>query len=493
KTGAAGSNPSSLIYSSTISKNSLKNSLLQLECYFTWTLLKEDIDIACLEESIADQIEFFIKPNITNYNLLSYVCHLKHTNEEALENLQKAEEEVKKYYPNEIDRRSLITWGNYAWIYYHMGRYEEAQAYINKVENSCKKLSTTAQLKIQLPEIYAEQGFALLKFGGKYYNRAKECFENALKKEPNNPEFNAGYAIAVYRLEEFSYRRCEEVNPSLEPLRRAVELNPMDTYLLALLALKLQDLNQVKEAERCIEEGMQKTPDLPYFLRYAAKFYRRKKELDKAQKILERALEVSPNSTFLLHQLGLCYRAKLFELKNSTRYPPRDQMEELIQICISHFKEVTEQKPKFFSALTDLARMYAEAKMYREAEETFQKAMKVNILSCSDKQEICFFYGYFLQHQKKSESEAIKYYTEGLKNGNHMFARKIKKYLKRLLEKRIQEGIGDEKDFSALGFIHKLDGEKLEAIECYEKANEYDPDNEEFLSALCELRLSLSS
>uniref|UniRef100_A0A8C9LAX6 Interferon-induced protein with tetratricopeptide repeats 5 n=1 Tax=Pavo cristatus TaxID=9049 RepID=A0A8C9LAX6_PAVCR len=478
---------------STISKNSLKNSLLQLECYFTWTLLKEDVDLASLEESIGDQIEFFIKPNISDYNLLSYVHHLKHSDEEALEYLQKAEEEVKKYYPDEIDRRSLVTWGNYAWIYFRMGRYEEAQVYINKVENSCKKLSNTAQLKIQLPEIYAEQGFALLKFGGKYYERAKECFENALKKEPDNPEFNAGYAIAMYRLEEFSSRRCEEVNSSLKPLKRALELNPMDTYLLALLALKLQDSGQVDEAERCIEEGMQKTPDLPYFLRYAAKFYRKRKELDKAQKVLERALEISPKSTFLLHQLGLCYRAKLFELKKSTRYPPRDQMEELIQICISHFKVVTEQKPKFFSALTDLARMYVEAKMYEEAEETFQKALKINILTCSDKQEICYHYGYFLQYNKKSESEAIKYYTEGLKNGNYFYAEKIRKYLKRLLEKKIQGGLGGEEDFSTLGLIHKLDGEKLEAIECYEKANEYDPDNEEYLSALCELRLSLSS
>ena len=61
------------------------------------------------------------------------------------------------------------------------------------------------------------------------------------------------------------------------------------------------------------------------------------------------------------------------------------------------------------------------------------------------------------------------------------------------MEKRIQGGLGGEDDFSTLGLIHKLDGEKLEAIECYEKANEYNPDNEEYLSVLLELRLSLSS
>ncbi|NXC45978.1 IFIT5 protein, partial [Penelope pileata] len=476
---------------STISKNSLKNSLLQLECYFTWTLLKEDVDLGNLEESIREQMEFFRQPNVANYNLLSYVCHLKGSDEKALENLQKAEEELQKYYPNEIDRRSLVTWGNYAWIYYYMDRYKEAQAYINKVENSCKNLSNTAQLKIQLPEIYAEQGFALLKFGGKYYDRAKECFQNALRKEPNNPEFNAGYAIAMYRLEEFSNRRCEEIDPSLEPLKRAVELNQMDTYLLALLALKLQDLGQVDEAERCIEDGMQKTPNLPYFLRYAAKFYRKKKEVDKALKVLEKAIALSPKSVFLRHQIAVCYRAKLFELKNSTTDPPQDQMEELIQICISLFKQVCEQKPKFFAALTNLARMYAEAMMYEEAEETFQKALHVNILNDFDKQEICYYYGSFLQHQKKSESEAIMYYKEGMKTGNNYFAKKIRQSLKKLLSRKIQRGLGDEEDFGTLGLIHQLEGEKLEAIAWYEKANECNPYKEEYLSALCELRLSL--
>ncbi|NXK53068.1 IFIT5 protein, partial [Chauna torquata] len=477
---------------STISKNSLKNSLMQLECYFTWTLLKEDVDIDSLEESISDQIEFFIKSNITSYNLLSYVCHLKHSNEEALENLRNAEEEIQKYHPNEIDKRSLVTWGNYAWIYYHMARYKEAQAYISKVENSCKKLSGTAQLKIQLPEIYAEQGWALLKFGGKYYNRAKECFENALRKEPNNPEFNAGYAIVMYRLEDICKRRCKDVNSSLEPLKRAVELNQMDTFLMALLALKLQDLNQADEGMRYIEEAMQKTPNLPYFLRYAAKFYRRKGEVDKAVEALKKAIAVTPKSSFLHHQLGLCYRAKLYQLKKTTRYPPQDQVDKLIKICIFHFKAVTDQKPKFFSAQADLANMYAEAKMYEEAEEAFQKALQVNILTDYDKQSIYYQYGTFQRYCKKSESEAIRYYTEGLKIGTDSYDRnKCKTALKKLLEKRIERRLGDEADFATLGLIHQLDGEKHEAIECYEKAIERNPDNEEYLSVLCELRLSL--
>ncbi|KFV11606.1 Interferon-induced protein with tetratricopeptide repeats 5, partial [Tauraco erythrolophus] len=477
---------------STNSKNSLKTFLLQLECHFTWTLLKQDVDLDELEETIYDQIEFLIKSNIQNYNLLSYVCHLKNSNEEALRNLQKAEEEIKNNYPDEIARRSLVTWGNYAWIYYHMERYEEAETYIRKVQNSCKKLPSTAEWKIQLPEIYAEQGWALIKFGRKYYERAKSCFESALNIEPNNPDFHAGYAIAMYRLEDFSQRQCEDVNPSIEPLKRAVELNPNDTFIMALTALKLQDLKQVNEGEKYIEAAMQKTPDLPYFLRYAAKFYRRKGDVDKALEILKKALAVTPRSCFLHHQLGLCYRSKLWQLKRTTRYPPQEQVEALIQRAIFHFKTVIDQKTKFFSAHTDLANMYAEGKRYEEAEETFQKAFQINILFYDDKQEFYYHYGNFQRFHMKSESEAIRNYLEGVKIEEDSYGRnKCIKALKKLLEQRIQRGLEDATDFATLGLVHSLNGEKHEAIECYEKAIALCPDSEEYLTALCELRLSI--
>ncbi|XP_035186601.1 interferon-induced protein with tetratricopeptide repeats 5-like [Oxyura jamaicensis] len=478
---------------STISNNSLKKSLLQLECHFTWTLLKEDVDLDYLEESIIDLIDIGFYENLRNYNLLAYVCHLKHSNTEALENLQKAEEFVQKCHPNEIDMKSLVTWGNYAWIYYHMARYEEAQAYVSQVKNSCKKLSGPAQLKIQFPEIYAEQGWALLKFGKKYYERAKECFEKALSKEPNNPEFNAGYAIAVYRLEEHCNGANEEASSTVEILKRAVELNQRDTFLMALLALKLQELHQDDEGERYIEAAMQKTPNLPYFLRYAAIFYRRKGEVDKAVEILRRALAVTPKSIFLRHQMGVCYRTKLKQLER-TENPPQDQVEKLIQECIFHFKAVIDQKTKFWSSYTDLAVMYAKARKYKEAEETFQKAFQINTLTFDDKQTLCYRYGYFHQYCKRSESEAIRYYKEGLKIGEDSYGRLMCKIsLKKLLRERIRKGLEDEADFGTLGFIHQLDGENREAIECYEKAIELNPDSEEYLSALCELRLSLSS
>lgn len=469
----------------------MKTSLLQLECHFTWTLLKEHVSLEALEETILNHIKFLAEYEIRDYNLLSYVNYLKNSYEEALRSLKKAEEAIQKRHPDEIDRRSLVTWGNYAWIYYHMQRYEEAQTYVSKVENSCKKLSSTAHGKIELPEIYAEQGWALLRFGRTYFERAVNCFENALRSEPSNSDFSAGYATALYRLEGDFRWYGGVMRPCLEALKRAVELNPTDTTVVALLALELQRLNRANEAERYIEEGLQKTPDFPVFLRHAANFYRKGKKLNKAVELLKKALALTPNSVVLHHQLGLCYKSKVLQLKKR-RYPCKQEMENFLELAIFHFKTAIDKKPVFFIAYSDLADTYAIDERHEEAEETYQKVLQRNDLACDEKQNIYFNYGHFQQFRMKSESKAIKYYIECLKLEMDSFPRKrSSEAVKTLLKQKIESGLGDATDFGTLGLVHKLNGKKQEAIECYEKAIALDPNNEEYLNSLTELRLSI--
>ncbi|RLW04137.1 hypothetical protein DV515_00005971 [Chloebia gouldiae] len=476
---------------STISKESLKTSLLQLECHFTWTLLKKHVSPEALEETILDHIKFLPEYEITDYNMLCYVNHLKNSNEEALENLRKAEEAIKKRHPDEIARRSLVTWGNYAWIYYHMQRYEEAQIYISKVENSCKKLSGTAHGKI--PEIYAEQGWALLRFGRNYFERAKHCFEEAMKSEPDNPDFNAGYATAMYRLEADTQWYGGETTPCLRALRQAVELNPKNTTIAALLALELQRLHRGNAGERYIQEGLQKTPDFPIFLRHAANFYRKKGEVDKAVEILKKALALTPKSVVLHHQLGLCYKFKALQLKK-TEHSSQEEMANLMQLAIFHFKTVIDKKPVFFYAYSDLAKIYAISKRCEEAEEIYQKVLQRNDMASEEKQEIYFSYAHFQQFHMKSESKAIKYYIECLKIEADSYSRKrSSEAVETLLKQKIESGFGDATDIGTLGLVHSLNGKKQEAIECYEKAIALDPNNEEYLNALAELQLSISS
>ncbi|XP_062988979.1 interferon-induced protein with tetratricopeptide repeats 5-like [Elgaria multicarinata webbii] len=479
---------------SDLSKASLKKTLLQLECHFTWLLLKEDVAPDELEERILEQIEFLqSKSKVRNYNLLAYVKYLNGKKEEALENLQKAEEAVKIEYPGEIEKQSLVTWGNRAWVCYHMDKLTESETYTKMVESVCKQHGSASPYKMKLPQIYCEKGWALLKFGGHYYEKAKESFEKALEEEPENPEFNTGYAITVYRMEDYYERKSAAEGSSLEPLKRAVRLNPDDAFVVPLLALKLQKTNKAQEGEKYIKEALSKNPDLPYVLRYAAIFYRVKNDTQTSLLYLKKALELTPNSGFLHHQVGLCYRAQYFEMKKERgKYQTREKMAELIELCIFHFKTVVEHKTKFFYAYLDLANMYAEGRQLYKAEEMFQKVFAKKKLTCAEKQQLHFNYGRFQEFHKRSESEALEHYLKGLKIENESFDRvKCKSNLKKLIEKKISQGRGDAKCFGINGFIHQLDGEKKEAIRCYERALKMDPRNEEYLSAILKLKLSL--
>ncbi|KAJ7324170.1 hypothetical protein JRQ81_017190 [Phrynocephalus forsythii] len=480
---------------SEISKNNLKKILFQLECHFTWMLLKEDIDPEELEQRILDQIEFLPhKSKVQNYNLLSFVKYLNGKKEEALEMLKKAEEAMKIEYPKEIEKHSLVTWGSYAWLHYHMDNQLEAQSYIKKIENLCKQHDSSSPYKMNLPHIYGEKAWALLKFGAKYYEKAKESFAKALEEEPNNPEFNAGYAITMYRLEKCETQGAQQTS-SLEPLRHALQLNPDQPFVMALLPLKLQETNNTEEGERYMKESLEKYPDLPYVLRYAAIFYRRKGEVQTALEYLTKALRLTPNSGFLHHQAGLCYRAMYFDMKKAQgfHHRPTVQMQELLHLCISHFQTVVTHKTKFFFAHLDLAKMYAEDGQTEKAEEIFQKAFGMKKLSCQEKQQLHFHYGRYQQFQKKSDSEAMKHFLEGLKIEYESYDRKkCKDCLKKLIEKRI-DGRGDANSLGTRGYIHQLDGEKKQAIECYERALKMDPGNEEYLGALLDLRLSLQT
>ncbi|XP_049620582.1 interferon-induced protein with tetratricopeptide repeats 5 [Suncus etruscus] len=479
---------------SEIPKDSLKAILLELECHFTWNLLKEDIDLVDVEDTIRQQLEFLTtKSKLTLYNLLAYVKHLKGQNKEALTTLEQAEEIIRQEHSDQEEVRSLVTWGNYAWVYYHMGQLREAQQYTEKVRNVCKKHSSLCSYKLECPEIDCEKGWALLKFGGKYHQKAKEAFEKALEVEPDNPEFNIGYAITVYRLDD-SEREGLVKSFSLGPLRKAVTLNPDNTYIKVFLALKLQDVHAEAEGEKYIEEILDQISAQPYVLRYAAKFYRRKNAWHKALELLTKALEVTPSSSFLHHQMGLCYRAQMIQIKKAARNKPRGidklKVDELIASAICHFKAAMEQDSMFAFAYIDLANMYAEGGQYRQAEEIFQKALRLENIMDDHKHQIHFHYGRFQEFHRKSESTAIHHYLEALKiKDNSTLRTKLTSSLKKLASRRLGCNGFDAQSLRALGFVYKLEGQRRQAADYYERAQMLDPENEEFLTALSELRL----
>ncbi|ELW66689.1 Interferon-induced protein with tetratricopeptide repeats 1 [Tupaia chinensis] len=389
----------------------IKDRLEQLRCPFTWNLLIEDSEVPNLENRVLEQLEFLDNShNARTHNLLAYVKHLNGQNEEALECLKKAEDLIQKEYADHLDRRSLVTWGNYAWVYYHMGRLAEAQTYLDKVEKTCKKFSSPFCYRMEDPWMDSDEGWALLKCGGRNYGRAKACFEKALEVDPDNPEFSAGYAITTYRLEGFNPTTKYKTSFSLQPLRRALKLNPENVYVKVLLALKLQDVGKKAEGEKLLEEALSSQSSQIYVFRYAAKFYRRKGCLDKALQLLKMALEAAPTSAILHHQIGLCYKE---QLRKSRGKDPK-QASSTLRLAIAHFEAAVKEKPTFGLAYLDLANMYTKGGEYQKAEDTYQKVLSLREVNKSLLQQIHFRYDQFQERHRKPEGDARACSSRGL-------------------------------------------------------------------------------
>ncbi|XP_074151911.1 interferon-induced protein with tetratricopeptide repeats 1B-like [Sminthopsis crassicaudata] len=456
-------------------KNPMMDALLQLRCHFTWDLIREDLELPDLENRILEEINFLdTKFNIGIHNTLAYVKHVRGQNEEALEILRKTEELIQLLHDDQAEIKSFVTWGNYAWIYYHMNMLPEAQTYLDRVEASCKKLSSPFRYQVELPEIDCEEGWTLLKFTCTYYERAKVCFQKALESEPENPEFNTGFAITMFRLDN---RGKNHPSISIEPLRRAVTLNPEDAYIKVLLALKLQSLDKEEEGEKYLEEALSSKSSQPYVLRYAAKFYHNKLCLDKAFELYQTALQTTPSSATLHHQIGFLYKTKMNQIKKSANYHPhgRDKgnLEKAIQSAIFHFKKTIEFNSTFKDSYIELGNMYAEAGDFDKAEENYQKVLNMKQLKDSVRQKIHYNYGYFQQFHRRSEADALTHYLEGIKinTDNNMFKKHLLA-LEKLCKKRLHRNSSDVESLSLLGFIHKMKGESREAIQSYEKALE---------------------
>ncbi|XP_048407245.1 interferon-induced protein with tetratricopeptide repeats 5-like [Stegostoma tigrinum] len=447
-------------------KDLLKVKLNQLQCHFTWTPQKENINLDDLKQRLEDSVQLDVKYQDRSYNQLAFVNCLQGNCEEAIQNLKEAEKILREKHENEFEKRIIVTYGNYAWVYYHMDRLEDAQSYLDKLETVCKLFPEASQFTAMIPEVYGEKGWSLLISAAQYYEEAKECFKKALQKDPDNIEWNVGYATVLSRLKWFS--ATPEISGPMESVmwfRRVLELDPDHAEAMVLLALNLQELSQEEEAFTLVERALQKSPDHPYVLRYVAKFYRKRGDVEKAVKLLERALEITPSSSFLYHQIGQCHQNKLFALLKDpgSKIPESSVFQEkeaLIKKCKQYFGKSFELKPSFISAKLAFATMCSINKEYCKAKEIYSNLLKFQPICPEDKQEVYYKVGQFELHTQE-ESNAIIHFLEGFSiKRNLKLQKNFRTNLEKIAKTRLQNNPGDIKALYILGVMYLLDGEE---------------------------------
>ncbi|XP_056627728.1 interferon-induced protein with tetratricopeptide repeats 5-like [Triplophysa dalaica] len=475
---------------SIVYETALRTKLHTLECHFTWALIKDDLDLPSILNRLDEQLkldEGGKKRLAQTYNALAYVKFLQGLQIESLSNLITSVKLHKECHKDEFHKALIVTYGNLAWINYHMKNYTECEINLQKVKNINENISSVS---LSVPEVLDEKGWTFLKFSSKYYERAKECFKKALDLEPEDGELNAGYAIALYRTEYGKF--TIENSPTIKQLRRAIETNPDDDVLKVLLALRLSKYNSVDEAEKLVKEALERSPYHPHVMRYVGKFFRNRGSENSGISILSKALELSPYSSFIHHQLALCYEMKKIQLLQEAYHHARSSwVQQTRDQIIYHLEMATTHAPCFITAMSDLALHYGERREIQRAEDMFQLTFKTAKEKNDNLHVVHFYYAEFQLYTIKCEALAIKHYMECLKwSPGSPEGKKSARGLTKIAWKWINKNTQDAEAYGILGFIHKEKGEKSQAIDCYEKALSYG-DNDEYLTNLCALRLSI--
>ena len=271
----------------------------------------------------------------------------------------------------------------------------------------------------------------------------------------------------------------------MKQFRRVLELDSDHAEAMVLLALKLQELSQEGEASTLVERALQKSPGHPYVLRYAAMFYRKEGDVENAFKLLEKALKITPNSSFLYHQIGQCYNDKLQALgpvrcSNGPDDPASQEKATLIEQCRHYFSEAVALKPSFTGAKVKLADILIVNEEIHEAEMIYSDLLKLEYGCPEDKQYVTYKAGKFELYWKRSEPNAVTHFLEGFSIKRNSKQQKLcRTSLEKIAKRRLRNNPGDIKALCILGAMYLLDGEEPGLMTCFVKLKLQELFNEE--------------
>lgn len=286
-----------------------------------------------------------------------------------------------------------------------------------------------------------------------------------------------------------------EESPATKQLRQALEKNPDDGVLMSLLALKLvHDKNKHTEAKGLVKKALEVGQDDTQVTRYVAKYLRNQDQLDESIDLLKSMLEKKSQSSFIHHQLALCYEKKKNKLLGK-RDRPESEVQHWRRLCIRHLEESVRLKEGFNAAKALLALQYAQNFEKRRAQQMFKEVLQtLEDEPPGIRQYIYRYYAEFCFYQNKQTDLGLTYYKKALElctNTSHW--KHCVKKLTTIAEKRLERNPRDAASYGVLGAVARAKGDRSEAVRNYERALEIDANNDEYLSAQCKLRLDLTA
>ncbi|KAL8222573.1 UNVERIFIED_CONTAM: hypothetical protein K2H54_077492 [Gekko kuhli] len=409
-----------------MSSRFLQEALQTLQCHFNWCFLnKEETDVGHTLQTLAAKVQHTAYRNRGVYLAMqAYLQQLRGNYVEALGSLREAEMVLKQDHPTNFSRQALVTYGNYAWMYYHLANYEMVELYLGRIRQICQSLSSPEPYSARIPEIHAQKGWSLLAAGFQNGEEAKKCFQTALQGDKSNKDFQAGLVVSLFA----AWTRSQRADHWKEA-KRLVEIyhrrRPLNDEVKVHLASLLEKTDW-QRAKRLAEEAVHSSLD-PEVLRNAAKVCQLRAP-SRAIDILQQAIALAPGYHLLHHDLGVCYANQLQQAAAP------EEREETLTAAIESFKRAVETNPQDLNSRLVLARMYSE-RAPLHAQEILQNLVKeLPSFGKRGQQVICLHWGDFLLHWKGLRREAAEVYEAGLAlpGGSHKEWQQLRRRLEAL-------------------------------------------------------------
>ncbi|XP_073434600.1 interferon-induced protein with tetratricopeptide repeats 5-like [Dendrobates tinctorius] len=384
----------------------MEEILNQLQCQFTWDFEIED-KLNCLH--VLTNVE--MKINYTNYrnhsilyNFKAFILQKQDRSKDALESLKKAENIIREDLPSTVDRHILATYGNYAWIYYHLDDFCKMNAYLCRIREICAKLQG-GEYSVETSEMYAEQGWSYWASGQRNGVHATRCFERALEMSPNDESLHIGLAFSLSA--HFWHTKDLDLgHDAVARLEQIVQKDPENWEAVVELYIALKDTDEITRGLTLVENDLPNCCN-PSILRKLAITFK-STDPERAIRILNRANMLAPDYHLLQSDFGDIY----FNMLKSNTFIGQER-ENLISTAISYYASAIHLQPSSVSSRLRLAHLYGE-RGQTEFEEFIYKRLVNQVPNMSEKSKVNLWYRYGdFKNKSKQYGDAIEFYKRG--------------------------------------------------------------------------------
>ncbi|MFX1444695.1 MAG: tetratricopeptide repeat protein [Promethearchaeota archaeon] len=311
----------------------------------------------------------------------------------------------------------------------------------------------------------------------KNFEGALSFLKKSLEKDPKNAEIMImmGYVHTQLNFKEMSPEDVAKIS------KKALELNKKSPLVMKYLGILNLERKEYDKAIRCYTKAIDLDPDNAEIWFGLGKTYQEKNKISKAIESYTKAVELDPDLIDAWDSL-----ANIYELKNDdvnainiykqiiSLIPDSTEdttKEELNAKKIENYRNILSLDPYNLEAWEGLALIYGANEEYEKALVCYEKATEIAPYDIDLWLNVGNLYA-----AKKDYESAIEYYEKAINLAPDHAIRKniplIKSYKKVLEVKQDDINI-----WMNMGYAYEYNKEYDEALNCYEKALEIDPNN----------------